>query len=159
MQEEEKTIITEEELEQFQKDNLSETGTREANLGIDLYAMNKNLVKQQTVELSEAALNSKKEIVKNYLKATNNEYYMLLCNDRKDYTIFKRDNKEDKNEMMALSKILIDECIKNRGEIRAVDLTEDNSAIEIWLIVEDEAYVYYFFPYDNAIIDMSKEVF
>ena len=61
--------------------------------------------------------------------------------------------------MMALSKILIDECIKNRGEIRAVDLTEDNSAIEIWLIVEDEAYVYYFFSYDNAIIDMSKEVF
>ena len=42
----------------------------------------------------------------------------------------------------------------NRGEVRGIDLTKDKDAIEIWLIIEDEAYCYYFFPYDAAIIEV-----
>ena len=53
-----------------------------------------------------------------------------------------------------LANILVDECLKNRGEIRAIDITEDKGAIEIWLIIDEEAYCYYFFPYGQAVIEI-----
>ena len=36
-----------------------------------------------------------------------------------------------------------------------VDTTpKDEQAIEIWLSIDEEAFVYYFFPYDNAVIEI-----
>ena len=86
---------------------------------------------------------------------------MLLSNENKDYTIFTLGNNtsysiEDKYKK--LTSILIDECLQNRGEIRGIDLVNDNSAIEIWLSIDDNSYVYYFFPYDAAIINISDEM-
>ena len=42
----------------------------------------------------------------------------------------------------------------NRGLIKGIDLTKDEQAIEIWLSIDEEAFVYYFFPYDNAVIEI-----
>lgn len=126
---------------------------REVTLGT-LYDMNKNIVQNSEIKLSEGALNSKKEIVKNFVNKTNNYYYMLLCNERKDYTIFHIDNICNDKKPMELSLCLIDECLVNRGEIRGIDLTKDNGAIEIWLSIEGESYAYYFFPYDAAIVEI-----
>lgn len=119
-----------------------------------LYDLNKNLVKQNEIELTEAVLNSKKEIVKNFIIKQNNYYYMLLCNDRKDYTVFHWNNICEDGGAMEIAKILVDECLKNRGEIRGIDITKDKGAIEIWLLIDEEAFVYYFFPYDSAIIEV-----
>ena len=119
-----------------------------------LYDLNKNLVKQNEIELTEAVLNSKKEIVKNFITKSSNHYYMLLCNEQKDYTVFNWKDTNDIEGAMEISKILIDECLKNRGEIRGIDITQDKGAIEIWLLIDEEAYVYYFFPYDSAIIEV-----
>lgn len=131
---------------------MEEQETKTAELGMGtLYDVNKNLVKNHEVKLDEGVLNSKKEIVKNYINKTNNTYYMLLCNEQKDYTIFKLTG-EDK--AMDLSKCLIDECLINRGEIRGIDLTQNKDAVEIWMIIDDEAYVYYFFPYDAALVEI-----
>ena len=79
---------------------------------------------------------------------------MLICKEQGDYTIFRRYNMEDTEKAMEISNILIDECLKNRGEIRGIDLTKDKDAIEIWLLIEEEAYCYYFFPYDAAVIEV-----
>ena len=122
---------------------------REIEFG-NLYDMNKTIVKQNEVKLSEGVLNSKKEIIKNFINSTQNNYYMLLCNERKDYTVFDLWNTTD---LMKPVKCLVDECLVNRGEIRGIDLTKDKDAIEIWMIIDDEAYVYYFFPYNNGVID------
>lgn len=140
-------------MEEKEKETTFEMGT--------LYDVNRNIVQTKGVQLDEAALNSKKEIVKNYLLKTNNSYYMLLSNENKDYTIFTLgDNTsysiEDKYKKLA--SVLIDECLQNRGEIRGIDLVNDNSAIEIWLSIDDNSYVYYFFPYDAAIINISDEM-
>ena len=119
-----------------------------------LYDINKNIVKQNEVKLNEGILNSKKEIIKNFIIQTNNNYYMLLCNERKDYTVFDflLDNNKETKRPINCAKCLVDECLANRGEIRGIDLTKDKTAIEIWMIIDDEAYVYYFFPYDNGVI-------
>ena len=57
-----------------------------------------------------------------------------------------------------VASILVDECLINRGEIRGIDITKDKEAIEIWMSIEEDSYVYYFFPYDNAIIEMDAEM-
>ena len=123
-----------------------------------LYDINKNLVKQNEIKLTEAILNSKKLIIRDFIYKTNQNYYMLLCNEKKDYTIFDfkkdRDNYDwDISICEDCAKCLVDECLINRGEIRGIDLTKDKDAIEIWMIIENEAYVYYFFPYDNGVIN------
>lgn len=101
-----------------------------------LYEVNKTLIKQNEKKLSTAVLNSKKEIIKNFIYKTNNNYYMLLCNEQKDYTVF--DFKRDKDNYdwdppicMDCAKCLVDECLIPRGEIRGIDLTQNQDAIEI----------------------------
>lgn len=118
----------------------------------NLYDINKNIVKQNEVKLSEGILNSKKEIIKNFINKDNNNYYMLLCNEKKDYTVFDFQKFKTPERCRDCAKCLVDECLINRGEIRGIDLTKDKNAIEIWMIIDNEAYVYYFFPYDNGVI-------
>ena len=119
-----------------------------------LYDINKSIVKQNEIKLSEGLLNSKKEIIKNFImKKTENFYFMLLCNERKDYTLFNFKDYKTSERSFNCANCLIDECLMNRGEIRGIDLTKDKEAIEIWMVIEDEAYVYYFFPYDNGVIE------
>ena len=125
-----------------------------------LYDVNKNLILNGEIKLTEGVINSKKEIIKNFLRKTGNTYYMLLCNERKDYTVFRKGfydediYLDDEHQLDEIVNILVDECMMNRGEIRGIDLTKDKDAIEIWLIIENEAYCYYFFPYDAAIIEV-----
>lgn len=127
----------------------------ELNLGTQ-YEFSKDMVKQLP-NLTEGQLNSKKEIVKNFLRKSLNNYYMLLCNEQKDYTVFRITNNEEKDrdeQKQEIVNILIDECLPNRGGIRGIDLTEQQDAVEIWLYIDEEAYVYYFFPYDEAVIEV-----
>lgn len=118
-----------------------------------LYDVNKNLVKQKELKLSEATLNSKKLIIRDFINKQDNQYFMLLCNERKDYTVFDFQNQKNINRYVDCATCLVDECLTNRGEIRGIDLTKDKDAIEIWMIIDDDAYVYYFFPYDNGVIN------
>lgn len=143
--------------------NNEETKQTEFAMGT-LYDLNKGLVQQNEIKLSEGVLNSKKEVVKNYVVKNENTYYMLLSNERKDYTIFtmgptgpeEKYSYEDKSRKLA--SVLVDECLINRGEIRGIDLTKNKDAIEIWMSIDGESYVYYFFPYDTAIIDIAEEM-
>jgi len=111
----------------------------------NLYDINKNLVKDNVSPLTEEEITDKRQLILNFLTEM---YYMLLCNDRKDYTVFRISNSKEE-----CVKILIDECLKNRGEILSIEPTENKDAFEIWMKIEDEAFCYYFFPYSQAIIE------
>ncbi len=121
----------------------------------NLYDINKNIVKNLPA-LSEGTINSKKEIIKNFIIDTKNFYYMLLCNEKKDYTVFDfhlaGGNVKHNGTQIRCVDCLIDECLTNRGKICAIDLTKDKDAIEIWMNIDEEAFVYYFFPYDAGVI-------
>ena len=114
------------------------------------YEINKNLVERYEKELTEEELIQKKTIVAEFVKSKNQSYYTLLCNDRKDFTVFLIEQTDDKRA--AAADVLIDECLKNRGVIKGIDLTQAEDAIEIWLSIDGESYCYYFFPYDEAVI-------
>jgi hypothetical protein len=111
----------------------------------NLYDINKNLVKDNVSPLTKEEIADKRQLILNFLTEM---YYMLLCNDRKDYTVFRIT--ESKEECV---NILIDECLKNRGEILSIEPTENKDAFEIWMKIENEAFCYYFFPYSQAIIE------
>lgn len=88
--------------------------------------------------------------LRKYAENTNNRYYMLLCNDRRDFTLFRLKEKELKNRINMIEDLK--ECLQNRGDI--IDINEDeNGGMEIWLKIDKEAFAYYFFPYDAAIIE------
>ena len=115
------------------------------------YEINKNLVEKYEKELTIEELQNKKTEIINFIQETKGQYYMLLCNDRKDYTIF---NILNKNNIEEMTNILVDECLKNRGITKGIDLTKDKCAIEIWLSIDNEAFCYYFFKYDDAVIEI-----
>lgn len=116
----------------------------------DTYEINKILVEKYEKELIEEEIIQKKAIVAEFIKNKNQSYYTLLCNDRKDFTVFLIEQTDDKRA--AAAEVLIDECLENRGGIKGIDLTQTEDAIEIWLSIDGESYCYYFFPYDEAVI-------
>ena len=118
----------------------------EVSLG-NLYEINKNLMKERN-PLSRFALDKRIKEVKSYF-GNNKMYFMLLCNERADYTIFRL-TKE--NSCIEASEIF-EECLFNRGEILEIERTEDKYAFEVWLRINNDVYCYYLFPYDEAIIE------
>lgn len=111
------------------------------------YDINKNLVKKYEHELTKEELTEKEKMVDEFTREKFDNYYMLLCHDRRDYTIFHTAVKEGSvyGEL--------EECLINRGQIYGIDRTEDGCAIEIWLMIDDEPYCYYFFPYGIAVVE------
>lgn len=127
-----------------------------------LYDLNKGVIEKNVKALTQEELNNKKDLIIDFINNSNNEYYMMLCNERKDYTIFHRNKKDDDGEFLDrcegyagdyFEKVLIEECLPNRGQTKSIEWTEDKGAIEIWISIDGESYCYYLFPYDTAIIE------
>lgn len=126
-----------------------------------LYEMNQGIVEKSLPDLTEEELQDKKNLIVDFVNNTGNTYYMLLCNDRKDYTIFHRQYDSIKGVYLdndgvideTLERILVDECLPNRGKTKSIELTENKDAVEIWISIDNQSYCYYFFPYDSAIIE------
>ena len=78
-------------------------------------------------------------------------YFMLLCNEAKDYTIFKINNHASVEKATEELK----ECLLNRGEVLDISKVDEiQEAFEIWIKMNNDAYCYYLFPYDEAIIEV-----
>ena len=78
-------------------------------------------------------------------------YMMLLCHDRRDYTIFHIANADKKIAAKEIS-----ETLYNRGKILLVDKQKDGSW-EIWIrdSLTDENFAYYLFPYDDGVVEVE----
>jgi hypothetical protein len=117
--------------------------------GITIYDVNKQGMAGFS-KLSKKNLEVAIFKLRKYAEKTNNRFYMLLCNDRRDFTIFRLKEKELKNRINMIEDLK--ECLQNRGDI--IDINEDeNGGMEIWLKIDKEAFAYYFFPYDAAVIE------
>ena len=109
-----------------------------------LYELNQQALKNvptiNTQEITKAITE-----LADYIKNSGNKYFMLLNKERSDYTIFiyEEKAKELAEEMIG--------CLTDRGELLAVE-KQDNSAYECWIRRSGLVYMYYLFPYDNAVI-------
>lgn len=87
--------------------------------------------------------------VANEMWDSKSSYWMLLCRERNDYTIFYLEESEDE-----LTKALI-ETLNNRGMI--LDFTKQpDDNYEIWIRDFDtnENVVYYLFDYSNGVVEV-----
>jgi hypothetical protein len=138
------------------KDKIKSTETTsEVSLG-NLYEMN-----QQLMSNEPAATEAEIQLAKEHLRAwlTHNflqKYFMLLCHDLRDYTLFNLDKTDTwkiaqpKAIFSAANDIL--ECMSNRGEILAIE-EQDGNTWEIWIRNDEGCFAYYLFPYGEAVLE------
>lgn len=93
------------------------------------------------------------KIIKKIYKTKNNKkesYWMLLCKERSDYTVFVTKNRDN-----AASEIK--ETLCNRGLVIDIDLAPDSKYVyEIWIRDKEtqENFVYYLFDYNNGVVEI-----
>lgn len=129
----------------------------EIQTGMSLYDMAK-IEAMHVTTLTDEEIHAKKQLICDYIKKNKNKYYMLLCNDRRDYTIF---NIEKVSNVISVANDII-ECLINR-EFDILSIEKDAAGgIEIWVRGEApgptseltmQAFAYYFFPYDMGVIE------
>lgn len=125
----------------------------ELSLGT-LYEANKQIMnnKQAVKPLTAPELAGAQKKIENFFNMQCDSYGMLYCKDRSDFTIFHMYEKQNPNPP-ALAAAECIGCCTDRGEVLSIEEQEDKN-FEIWIRIDDEAYAYYLFPYDNAVIEV-----
>lgn len=110
-----------------------------------LYDFNKQAMAQEKV-LTEYELDSQLRNISETI--SQKKYWMLLNNERKDYSVFKI--KEPNNIVKEFY-----ETLTNRGDVVSIDRLEDGN-FEIWIRDSEtqENFVYYLFDYEFGIIEV-----
>lgn len=126
---------------------------QEVDMGLNVYEFNKNIMKQLPVMEEDAFENIKSTFVE-YLENTPAEQYlMLLCKERADYTLFNFYDQWDENQFTSD----IFECFANRGlGIVNLEIIDNGIAVEIWVKEPgqmEDADLYYLFPADQMVIE------
>ena len=109
-----------------------------------LYEINQTAVTGLPEYTEEMILEKDRELT-GWRHITNKAYYMLLSNDDRYYTIFATTG-----EGRYFGTEVV-ECLKSMGQIKAIDLLENNS-YECWITHDDNSHVYYLFPYEEGVI-------
>ena len=115
---------------------------------MSLYEYSKQVVANE-VPMDPILFN--KKMIEVSMDMVEHTYMMLLCHDRRDYTIFHITNADKKNAAKEISETLL-----NRGKILLVDKQKDGSW-EIWIrdSLTDENFAYYLFPYDDGVVEVE----
>lgn len=125
----------------------------EVSLG-NLYDMNKTInVKQKTLTNIELKTALKK--IKQFFVDNSDKYFMLLCRERYDYTLFNFLNKKEITLQQSIKDVK--ECLLNRGQIISIEPATEMNGYEIWIKIDDEAFAYYLFPYDLGVLEEGVE--
>ena len=121
----------------------------ELNTDITLYSMNKQAMKEEPA-LETITYNIKTyDMGKHIWEEAQNKkqtYWMLLCHERRDYTVFIPLTLNGTVEELRPT-------LNNRGEVLSIDLLEDGN-YEIWIRDPEikECFVYYLFNYTYGVI-------
>lgn len=116
-----------------------------------LYEANKQLVTQTAKPLTHAELAGKQAKLDDWFNWIIDTYAMLLCHERRDYTVFHLYSTQNEHPTTVAASELIG-CLTGRGEVLSIEETEDK-AWEIWLKIGEEVFCYYLFRYDEAVIE------
>lgn len=127
-------------------ENWHEIKMENSGIEMGLYDMNKQIIAQlpdvTDWDRVEALLND-------FYNIHHNVYYMMYGKEISYFTLFKV------NEPLMFGDVVMD-CIPNVGVVKAVDITENNDAVEIWVMQDDEATCLYLFPYDMGLVEVGE---
>ena len=115
------------------------------NLNLSLYDLNKSAV-GQLPDYTDEDFAKAVEVVNNFVG--NDKFYMLLGREVGYYTVFMR----EPTMTETIGEAVID-CLKYfSSSVKSIEITEDGSGIEIWVMHDDIATVMYFFPYNQGVV-------
>lgn len=121
----------------------------------NLYELNKQLMAREPILDNETIEKEKIPDLVNWLSDNySQKYFMLLCNELKDYTIFNLKanmNNDIEDKLYQASKDVI-ECMSNRGSILSIEL-QPEGGWEFWIRTPEGSFAYYFFPYGAAVLE------
>ncbi|MEG0153061.1 hypothetical protein [Clostridium sp.] len=109
---------------------------------ISLHDLNQTIVaqlKEIPQEEKDLLIQTIEDVIKKGKK-----YFMLLSNEKRDYTIF---NMVSTNHRKVVEEIM--EILENRGKIKDFELTA-SGALEVWV----GSTFYALFPYDLGVIEV-----
>lgn len=123
------------------------TVTKEIDTGLTMYEINKNLMKEDK-PLDPIAINIAVKKTADGVLASFKKYWMLLCRERNDYTVFIVNGSNNLEKELK-------ETLLNRGYLLSIDKQEDGN-FEIWIrdSITEENFVYYLFDYTFGIIEV-----
>ena len=113
-----------------------------SGINMGLYDMNKQIISQLPIlEDFDKAMDDIWTLYETY----HNKYFMLYGKEISYFTLFRIfDSTYFGNEVI--------DCLNNVGDIKAIDFTEAQDAIEIWIQDEDGPTCLYLFPYDSGVV-------
>ena len=130
-----------------------EVKTDGKGLELSLFDMNEQILRQQG-PLKGEDVDKAKEIIMGYY-STDVSYYMLLNHKKSYFTVFNMAN-EGEFQFFNLSNAVL-QCASDLGEIYSVSKTEDDQAIEIWVVDPDDTmHCLYLFNYDKGIVKVKR---
>lgn len=120
-------------------------------ISMSLYDLNKSIISQlpKLEDLTTAI-----DLINEFDKFVDSEYYMLLCRDISYYTIFNHFINSD-NEFSNLGEAVLT-CAQEIGELVSVELTTDKGAIEIWVKTNEDSLCMYLFNCANLIVNWGN---
>lgn len=130
-------------------DEMTKTKADGKALTIDLYSLNQNSVMSLSL-LGSTELSKKIERLNEWERSKNDNYFMLLSNQFRYYTIFER----KKIEQHSFGSQVID-VLKSFAKVYSFDYEETNDTWEIWACLEKDnkvPEVFYLFPYEAGVI-------
>lgn len=142
-----KALITDtHELYEFKEGKWGKCGN--TTLNMSLYEINQAAV-SQLPKMDEETIAEKKQMIADYLKEVNDEYYMLLCRDLNYYTMFAL---EPESEYPKAEEEIIG-CIQDLGSVISIERSaETGKVVEIWFKCADGTFVAYLFPYGKGVV-------
>ena len=129
--------------------------TSEISLG-NLYEINKQLMEKEPV-MSELAIADARSHIRRWLENKfSSKYFMLLCHELRDYTVFNLDKTNSWKKIptaisLQVAKDIV-ECMTNRGQILAIN-QQEGEVWELWIRNTDGCFAYYLFPYGEAVLE------
>lgn len=118
-----------------------------------IYDLNKQALLSQE-PFTEQEIKDIQPKLETWFNWTLDGYAMLLCRERYDFTVFHLyENQNPYPPAIAVKELI--EVLKNRGEILSIEKDSEvmNNAWEIWLRIDNEAFVYYLFQCDDWVIE------
>lgn len=129
--------------------------TSEVSLG-NLYDINKQLMEKEPA-ITDAELQLAKEHLRIWITHHfKQKYFMLLCHELRDYTLFNLDKTsswaiaQPNSIYQSVNDII--ECMTNRGQLLVIDDQEDE-VWELWIRNPEGCFAYYLFPYGEAVLE------
>ena len=125
-----------------------------ANLDMGtLYAANKQIMSNEKFKpMTHVELAGAQKKLEDFFNWQCDCYAMLYCRERSDITLFRMYGTLNENPPAGAAAECIG-CCTDRGEVLSIEEQPDKN-FEIWIRIDGEAFAYYLFPYDNAVIQV-----